>query len=111
MGIAQRIMFVIAAALVVGGGFMSTRHVYDGGIDCGTAFAQHETDNGMTEASLFGAPAGTTVDCRAAVRDARGVAGGIAAIGVLIAGAAALSSITIGSGGPSRERETLRLNG
>jgi hypothetical protein len=111
MGIAQRVMFVVAVALVVVGGFLSTRPVYDNGADCGSAFSQHETDNGLTEASLFGAPAGTTVDCRGAIRDARSVAGGIAAIGVLIAGAAALSSITIGSSQPLRERESLRLNG
>jgi hypothetical protein len=111
MGIAQRVMLVVAAALIITGWFMSTRHVYDNGSDCGTAFAQHEMDNGLTEATLYGAPAGTTADCRGAIRDARGISFGIAATGALIAAAALLGSVNLGSSERRGEGEFLRLNG
>jgi hypothetical protein len=110
MRITQRVMLVIAAAFIVLGGVLSTRHVFDAGYDCGTAFAQHETTNGLTEATVFGAPPGSTFDCGTPIRNQRGLAGGAALIGVLIAAAAVLSAVHIGSR-PNPEREVLRLNG
>jgi len=106
----QRVLLFVAAAFVAVAFVVSTRHVIERGYDCGTAFAQHETKNGLTEASVFGAALGERIDCGSRIRDQRAVAGGLGAIGLVIAAGTTLSAVNIGSGS-SAGRETLRLNG
>jgi hypothetical protein len=107
----QRVLLLVAVAFVAAAFFVSTRHVVDRGYDCGTAFAQHETVNGLTEASVFGATLSDQVDCGSRIRDQRAIAGGLGAIGVIIAAGTILSGVHIGASQPSPRRETFRLNG
>jgi hypothetical protein len=103
-------MLVVAAVLLVVGGVSATRHVFDRGYDCGTAFAQRTTANGQTEATLMGGTS-NTIDCGARIRDQRSLAGGFAVAAALVCTAALLGSTNLGQPRPRTERETFRLNG
>jgi hypothetical protein len=111
MGIATRVMLVVAAGLLVVGGVLATQHVYERGYDCGNAFAVNDPSYGHSEATVFGG-ANNSIDCTPRIRDRRALAGGLGAAAVLLAAAAILAAGNFGSTStPRREQEVLRLNG
>jgi ferric-dicitrate binding protein FerR (iron transport regulator) len=83
--------------------------VFDQGYDCGTAFAQHESTNGQSEATPMG-NAENNIDCAPRIRDRRSLAGGFAVAAALMCAAAVLGAGNIGTSRPRNEREALRLN-
>jgi hypothetical protein len=110
MGIAARIMLVVAAALLVVGGVLATGHVVEQGYDCGTAIAPPESTNGQSEATPMG-NVENNIDCGSRIRDRRSLAGAFAVAAALVCAAAVLSAGNIGTSRPRNEREALRLHG
>jgi hypothetical protein len=116
MGITARIMLVVAAALLLVGGVLATRHVHDQGFDCGTAFAVSDPSLGHSEATVFGdtgnkGDRGSEIDCASVIRDQRAISGAFAVFAIAIAGAALLISANLPAPSSRREQDALRLNG